>query len=320
MHVLVGPPRHGVVRHGQVVAEAGTGQVHASPEPPDPGLVAGRRVIVQFTDRLFGTDAVHAAAVLDRMLAGADRRVVVLHDLPQISDGAAWDRRRAGYARVVACADVVVVSSQHEARLLADLAPGVRPVVIPLPIDPSPYADRAPSVGAAGRAAADPVVGVLGYLYPGKGLEQVIDAVAGLSVRVVNLGTVAAGHEDLLPALAARARAQDIDLTITGWLADAELGAALTAVDVPVAPHQHLSASGSINTWLAAGRRPIAPESSYATELVGRMPGSLRVVAGPGQLRRAIQDAIVQPALTWLDQVAIGPSSAQVAARLEALA
>lgn len=317
VHVLVGPPRHGVVRHGRAVADSGCADVQASLRPLDPGLVAGRRVIVQFTDRIFGTNAVHAADVLERMLAGADRSVVVLHDLPQASDGAAWDRRRAGYARVAAGADVVVVSSQHEARLLADCAPGVHPVVIPLPIDPSPYVDRAPSVGTTGRV---PTAGVLGYLYPGKGLEQVIDAVAGLPVRVVNLGAAAAGHDDEVARLQARARERDVPLTITGWLDDSDFRRAIAAVDVPIAPHQHISASGSINSWLASGRRPIVLASPYVAELAHRMPGALRVVQSAGELSGAVLEALARPESTRLGAVAVGPSTAAVAKQLEDLA
>lgn len=320
VHVVIGPARHGVVRHGAMVAGAGTGRLQTSAEPLDPGVLSGRRVIVQFTDRIFGTDALHAAAALERMLARAERRVVVLHDLPQASDGAAWRRRRAGYARVATRADVVVVSSAHEAGLLTDAAPGVRPVVIPLPIDPSPYADRLPPVPTAGPVPGEAVVGVLGYLYPGKGLEQVLDAVAGLPVRVVNVGTAAAGHEDQVATLQARARALGVTLSITGWLDDAEFARAIAAVDVPVAAHQHISASGSINSWLAAGRRPIVIASAYVDELVDRIPGALTVVAGSHQLRGAVVAALAQPELSRLDVADIGPSSAQVARQLEELA
>lgn len=320
VHVLIGPPRHGVVRHGHLVARAGCGELRISQQPPDPRTVAGRRVIVHFTDRLFGTDALVAATALVQLIAPAGRSVVVLHDLPQASDGSAWQRRRAGYARVAGAADVVVVSSGHEAGLLADLAPGVRPVVIPLPIDHSPYAVPSPAEHPSCWEPGRPAVGVLGYLYPGKGLEQVIDAVAGLPVQVVNLGTVAAGHGELLPVLQDRARDRDVAFTVTGWLDDAAMAGAIAAVDVPVAPHQHISASGSINAWLAAGRRPIVLDSPYVRELTGRLPGALQVVAGPDRLTAAVQDALAQPDRTRLGEIAIGPSSAQAAARLEALA
>lgn len=320
VHVLVGPRRHGVVRHGHLIARAGTAELRTSRRPPEPRSVAGRRIIVQFTDRLFGTDALTAAAALEHLVATAGRSVVVLHDLPQASDGSAWQRRRAGYARVAGAADVVVVSSHHEARLLGDVAPGVRPAIIPLPVDPSPYAGCSPATPPSGWEPGWPTVGVLGYLYPGKGLEQVIDAVAGLPAQVVNLGTAAAGHEDLVPALQDRARDRGVALTVTGWLDDAAMAAAIEAVDVPIAPHQHISASGSINTWLAAGRRPIVLDSPYVRELVERLPGALQVVADVDRLTGAVRQALAQPDRTRLGEIAIGPSSAQVAARLEALA
>ena len=49
----------------------------------------------------------------------------------------------------------------------------------------------------------------------------------------------------------------------------------LRDVTVPLAPHTHVSASGSINSWIAAGRRPLVPAGRYVSELDRRLPGSV---------------------------------------------
>ena len=70
-------------------------------------------------------------------------------------------------------------------------------------------------------------------------------------------GGAAPGHEDLLTELEERAAAAGTQFVATGWLDDAALAAACHRVAVPVAYHRHVSASGSVNSWLAAGRRPV---------------------------------------------------------------
>lgn len=316
VHLVVGPVRHGVVQHALRVARAGGGrlvQVECA-DDASPAM-AGARMIVHFTDRLFGADAPSAAVSFGQSVAGAEHVTVVLHDLPQASDGASWSRRSAGYQAVSRAADVVVVSSDHEAALLKVLAPELVPRVVPLPVEPDGVEPTAVSGWFAG-----PTIGVVGFLYPGKGLEQVIESAAGLDVTVVNLGTTAAGHEDAAAQLAGHAAQHDVRFQITGWLSRAELAAACRAVDVPVAAHRHISASGSINTWLGAGRRPIVTSSPYAEEQAARMPGALRVVA-LADLRSALRDALADPATTWQGaDVRVHPTAATVAALLEAAA
>jgi glycosyltransferase involved in cell wall biosynthesis len=99
-------------------------------------------------------------------------------------------------------------------------------------------------------------VAVLGFLYPGKGLEHVIDAAGrvvarGREVEVVNVGGVSTGHEGLVEELALRARQAGTRFSVTGYVPERDLVHVLHDVDVPVAAHLHVSASGSINTWMA---------------------------------------------------------------------
>lgn len=326
VHVLVvGPKNHGVVKHGLELADAaGTPVRHlADVAELDAAMDELPEAIhVSFTDALFGGPAEAPERI--RALARGRRVWLGLHDVPQ--DGEGEDRlrrRRACYATICGDATGVVVNSEHEQRCLAAAGATVAPHVIPLPI---------PHLGPSGRIAqldddvaggiggrsnhsiADPpgdqerapVIGVFGFLYPGKGVDDVIDAAAGLHrsagrpVDVVNIGGISDGHGVLVDELTDRARAAGVGFRVTGHVADRDLPAALAAVDVPVIAHRHISASGSLHSWLAIGRRPIAVTGDYVDEVAARWPGHIRVVDRP-DLAGAIADALDAPASTWAD-------------------
>ncbi len=315
-HLVVGPAEHGVTRLALALARgADVVRVPTAVGPDDLGAlgaqVAGGRTHAHVTDRLYGRSPEQAQAVLTS-LAGVTALSVTLHDLPQASDGpGSMPRRAACYAAVARASRVVLVSSEHERALLADcLGPGPGPdvVVVPLPIDAEP-----PAPGA--RPGRTPDVGLLGFVYPGKGHREVLEALRTLppDVGVLVLGRASDGHEDLLDELAGRAGELGRRWCVTGYLPDAELVRRLREVAVPVAAHRHVSASGSIGSWLAAGRRPLVPRSRYVDELERRLPGALTVYDDlPAALRRAVAD----PASTWLAPgTPLGPSTAEVARR-----
>lgn len=326
VHVLVvGPKDHGVVKHGLELADAAGAPVLHLADVAELDATMDElpeAIHVSFTDALFGGPAEAPERI--RALAHERKAWLGLHDVPQ--DGEGEDRlrrRRACYATI--CDDVtgIVVNSEHEQRCLAAAGATVTPHVIPLPI---------PDLGPAGRIAqlendgageiggqgddsiADqpgaperaPVIGVFGFLYPGKGVDDVIDAAAelhrsaGRPVGVVNIGGVSDGHQILVDELADRALAAGVGFRVTGHVDDRDLPAALAAVDVPVIAHRHISASGSLNSWLALGRRPIAVTGDYVDEVAARWPGHIRVVDRP-DLAGAIADALEDPASTWAD-------------------
>jgi glycosyltransferase involved in cell wall biosynthesis len=168
-------------------------------------------------------------------------------------------------------------------------------------------------------------VGVLGFLYPGKGLEDVIDATAlvasnGRDVAVVNVGGVSPGHEPLVDELSARAGRLGTRFTLGGYVPERDLTAVLRAVAVPVAAHRHVSASGSINTWISLGRRPIVRAGAYTRELAERMPGVVTLVDDAAGLASAIEGALACPDTTWIDDdVQLGPTWADSALAHEAV-
>lgn len=357
LHVVPGPAQHGVTRHGLgLQAHLGPGSgVDAEllrcgrlDELGDSAL-AGRVAVVQVTDRLLAADGPGALAAWRRVTAGVARLTVVLHDLPQRSDGRSRRARSRLYAGLAASADEVVVASRHELLLLAAVLRWACPLqaeavlrrtrIIPLPIERLPGPVPPHSSRTPGETADDVLTVVTqGFVYPGKGLEEVIDAAAlaaraprltGHRIEVRNLGRAATGHEDLVEQLAARAQAAGVAWSTSGWVDDADLPSLLApaAATVPVAAHRHLSASGSIATWLAAGRRPLVLTSRYAEELAARLPGALALVPDTGRgdvvpaLASALADALAEPGTTYLPAgVPLGPSWAEAAAGLREVA
>ncbi len=345
-----GPDEHGIARVSRQIADAATvlgfgGAVVHEVQPArliamvDRLPAATRLLHLQLNDWLFadaGADVDQAIATLaGRLRCRQVELSLTLHDLPQLSDGSALYQRRCHTYRQLAAATVgVVVSSEHERLLLhealtqaeqAGIAAGPRqqppdqPVtVIPLPIDPlvpSPFVDQTDADCSGERTSL--TVGIFGYLYPGKGHREVIEEMTGMDPvpSLVAVGRASDRHLQLLDELVTFAGSRGIAFHCTGYVPDPELPRMLHEVTVPLAPHTHISASGSINSWLAAGRRPLVPAGRYVAELERRMPGALWPYR-PGELRRSLERALAHPELTWLPQgIVVGPSTPVVAAR-----
>jgi hypothetical protein len=128
----------------------------------------------------------------------------------------------------------------------------------------------------------------------------VLDAMAsaGLagSVAIEVLGDASPGHEADLRRFAGDAADRGFAIEVSGYLPDAELLARSRAVGVPVIAHQHISASGSLNSWIEAGRRPVALRSRYTEEMERRRPGTLALTT-PDRLGEAIAGA--DASSTW---------------------
>jgi glycosyltransferase involved in cell wall biosynthesis len=314
-HVIVGDVSHGVSRLALELSE-GRPRTRVAP-PRDPQHARDLRaalpdprdapaVHLHVTDGLLGTDPAAALAALT-----AGRRVAVtLHDVPQRAEGEArWARRTAVYAALAAAADLVVVSSEHERATLAALGIPAH-AALPLPID----AHR-----VRPRPEDEPTVGVLGWVHPGKGLAVLAVAVAATRrpATLVALGGVVPGHEAHVDELRRDADRLGLGLRITGYLGDDELLDAASRVRVPVCPHRHVSASGSIGSWLAAGRRPIVADGAYAREVAARLPGALDVT---DDLTRSVAAALDDPGSTVLPaDLRAGPDRRAAAAAQDAL-
>lgn len=323
--LVIGPSSHGVVRYAELVHDAmideGFDSRIARSRSPRPGLPAvvtgGRLVHIHVTDRLFGRTPSQARDNVLAIIDGLGRPVsVTLHDLPQPSDGTGMPARIDFYRSVARAARGVIVSSRHEAALFADYVDASIDVeVVPLMIE---------DVRVERHSLSDELtVGVLGYLYPGKGHLETLSAMSELdpSVGFVALGAPSPGHDHLADELSKLAADMGRRCEITGFLPAGDFRRRCAEVTVPVAYHRHMSASGSINSWISAGRRPLVPRTTYTEEIDERSPGVVTIHPNhDAALRAAIESGFANPAGTWIDSsVTPSPTPADVARAYEQL-
>lgn len=291
--LLVHPGDHGVAVYARDMASAIGGLTEVRTVQPT-GLAAlpdGTAVHAHFTDRLWGASPEEASQAF-AALATRLRLSVTLHDVPQESDGVQnRPRRRAAYALVASAAHGVVVNSEHELALLREEDVWAGPVTpIPLPVDLGTHAEPRHSDGS---------VGVLGYFYPGKGHDEAADAAAAAGIRRLTvLGRASDGHAGELETFVRRAAGLGVDVDVTGWLDDDEIARRGRAVTVPVIAHRHISASGSLASWIGWGRRPVAVRNRYIDEMATLRPGTVTVV-DETDLAGALREAAAHPGTTW---------------------
>jgi hypothetical protein len=175
--------------------------------------------------------------------------------------------------------------------------------IVPLPVD---------AVAASASAPHDDAVGVLGFFYPGKGHDEALAATAAAGMtRLTVLGRASDGHAADLEAFVRRADDTGVDVEVTGWLEDADMIARARRVAVPVIAHRHVSASGSLTSWIGWGRRPLAVRNRYVDEMAQLRPGTLRVTE-PDDLSAEVAAARAATQRTWhgLDPVPFGRADA----------
>lgn len=305
--VVIGPAGHGVVRHALAVgAAAGVKVARFAGMPtaaelaalPDDATVAH----LHYTDRLFGPDAATAAARVRDLAIRLERRLVIgLHDVPVLDDTPRATLRVTAYRDVAGCADVLLVASNHERDRLHRCGIDAEIGVIPLPIDWRAGLPVSPVTDAReGRT-----IGVLGFIYPGKGHDDVIEASSTLppDVTVHALGEPSDGHGDLIETLTHLAADRGRRFSVSGHLDDATLLLALRRIDVPVVPARTMSASASLGEWIGAGRRPVVASNDYTREIAETAPGLMTMYEPtcPGQLGAALRAALEDPRSTWHD-------------------
>lgn len=321
--VLVGPPGHGVTMYARDLVEAlretGAAARACSAERSDAALplVRGvRRAHVHVTDRIFGSSP-EAAAELVEDIGRATDLSITLHDLPQPSDGTNFERRRQAYSRFMAAASGVAVNSHHEAQLIDQYLepPEHRPEIIPLGTRSARVGqlkvEQYVSPAANGGKLAPLTVLIAGYIYPGKGHTEAIDAVGALVDRlqlagarppaasVIAVGGPSAGHEGDVEVLRRRAEALGVEFRVTGFLGDDEYRREMSGKGIPLAAHQHVSASRSILDWMELGRNALVVESTYVREMARLRPGTMTVFT-PGSLVDHLDAAWRDPASTFL--------------------
>ena len=308
--VVVGPPRHGVVRHAMSTAAMVGSRVHrhrtADTCPHVSVADAGDVVHVHYTDQLFGANAAAAATTFQRIFADYDGRLVItLHDVPFASSSSHSIRRAAAYRQIIALSDTIVVSSDAEAARVRDLVPGCRVRVVRIPIRSTDTASDRAAVGSRAHSsdAHRSTIGIIGFVYPGKGHADVVEAAAGLAVRprVIAMGMPSPGHDHLITHLNDLATSCGVAFEATGYLTDRGMDALVREVAVPVVASTNTSASASLATWVGAGRRPLVAATDYTTEFDRMSPDTIVLYdpSVPGALARLVAAALDDPSSTW---------------------
>jgi hypothetical protein len=113
-------------------------------------------------------------------------------------------------------------------------------------------------------------------------------------VLVVYAGGNVAGREVALAKIQERARELRLGpdrLRITGWLTEEQLDEWIAATHLAILPFRDLSASGSLSTWIAAGKPMLVNDLPGFAEYNARVPGALRVAPSlePVVLAEAIE-------------------------------
>ena len=107
---------------------------------------------------------------------------------------------------------------------------------------------------------------MLGFIYPGKGHAEAIRASRHLPERigVTAIGRPSDDHDALLTELHELSVAVGRTLTVTGFVPEPDFTRRLRTAAIPLAAHLDISASGSIASWQAAGRRPLVTKRVHA--------------------------------------------------------
>lgn len=295
-HLLLGPDTHGVTRYAGEVAGAAGARVVRDVDHLDEGGPAHLHV----TDRLISRDPAAAADAVES-IARRVRLTVTLHDVPQPTDGPGFAARAAAYERIVLASRAWATNSWHEHALVSRwCVADSRGAVIPLPVPQVAGAQADP-----GGSAMAPVLGVFGFVYPGKGHRQVVRAAAalrraGMLAQVQVLGDAAPGHAAEVEELVRTSRDRGVPVEVVGRVPEADLVDALRRVAVPVAAHRNVSASGSVNSWIAAGRRPLVRDGAYAREMAALRPGTLTLFDDATLVPR-LEAALRRPDSTWIE-------------------
>jgi hypothetical protein len=300
--LVVGPEQHGVVRYAADLATALGGASmpgHMFGTPPE-------RTHAHVTDRIFGSSPEEAAERVEAL--GAETMLTItLHDVPQPSDGTNFARRVDAYRRFIGAARGVAVNSRHEALLLEEYLGGAADGARVIPLGSRLHNPAHPPAAQEQRSHT---VLISGFVYPGKGHLEAIEAaaLAGAEVDarpvVVAVGAPSAGHERDAIELGRRAAELGVDFRVTGFLDDADYRGELLANGVPLAAHQHVSASRSILDWAELGRRALVIDSRYSREMERLRPGSIALFR-PDELAERLVAAWRDPRSTWLPPASV---------------
>jgi glycosyltransferase involved in cell wall biosynthesis len=314
----LGRTESGVRRYGQLIAaearardglgiieaEAGRVDESSSQLTQVAAALAGCDVVLmQWNRRGWGKHGSSLLRLMRFRRAYRGALVVTLHDVfdreglrqrhlqPDV-----WSLRWLGRT-----ADRVVVHSQIEVERLRGIIPMDKMRVVPhfvehRQLELSPAEARA-RLGLSDRR----VVTLLGFVYGRKGHRYAVEAVPFMpdDAVMVYAGGPVAGRSYVYDL--ALSKAQELDLgdrfRITGYLSDEEMATWISATHLAILPFTDLSASGSLSSWISAGKPMLVSDLPGFREYGRRVPGALNFFGPtePWPLGSAISGLLSRP-------------------------
>lgn len=292
----LGRPESGVRRYGQLIADEARTRPGVAVHEAEAGRVDERSdqlasvarelgdaqvVVMQWNRRGWGKHGRSLPRLLRFRRAYRGALLVTLHDIfdrqgvrERYLQLDAWSLRWLGRT-----ADRIVVHSQIEVERLRGIIPVDRIRVIPhfverrlLPLSPEEARAR---LGLSDRR----IVTLLGFVYGRKGHRYAVEAVPFMpdDAMMVYAGGPVAGRTYVYDL--ATAKAEELGLgdrfRITGYLSEEELETWIAATHLAILPFTDLSASGSLSSWIAAGKPMLVSDLPGFREYARRAPGAL---------------------------------------------
>ena len=126
------------------------------------------------------------------------------------------------------------------------------------------------------------IITLLGFIYPTKGHELLIESLAKLpkDIQVVFAGgSSSEKYEHYVEELWMLARQKKVNdrLRITGYLSEIELEKYLVATDLAVCPFSRFSASGSVSTWISAKCPILTSDFPQINEYNSLVQGAIQI-------------------------------------------
>ncbi len=194
--------------------------------------------------------------------------------------------------------------------------PAARVVVVPNGVEIGRFAPGPPDRAlraALGLPAEGPIVGYVGRLEHGKGPDVLLAAAERLQQKIPAVSLLVVGDGPLAPALAARARAAGVRLTLAGQRGD--VAALLRLCDVVAVPSRQ-EAFGRILIEAMAAERPVvaAAVGGIPEVCTDGVTGLLVPPEDPDALAAALAATLSDPAATT---ARVRAAAADVATRFD---
>lgn len=205
--------------------------------------------------------------------------------------------------------DVILVCTQEEARRLAGRVEPQKLKVVPHFVESRSLSLTAAESREALNLGDRQVVTILGFIYPYKGHQLLIEALANLPP---NVQAIFAGGTETDPEFVrhliqlAQEKGVGDRLRLTGYLSEAELEAYLIATDLAICPFTQFSASGSISTWISVACPILASHLPQILEYNSHEADAIQTFSPytAEALATAIKNCLAESSVAQKDKVA----------------